>query len=412
MKSKRNIFALGTLSFLAAFVACDRPEDRSTGVGAAGLTVPDRPQFSVAATIHVADVEQLYAAVNDPANEGATIALAPGTYVLSATNAGSARPNGGRLELQRDMSLYGVANDRSAVVIDGTGLPLGSYVAPFGRTAPIRIGRGVNAVEWLTVLGTPTSAAAVAAELTGTPSTHVRIAHVVAAGSTRGVDIRNAGATMAGRRIDAEVVDNDLSGPSEVQGMSEGIRISNFIGPDRGVIVASLSGNRTHGFQIGLLVVNNRSSNASVQVRSSGDRFFQNSLGALIIGGLGQAPIGVANANTVTVEAYGSQFVDNTMPITGFDPAGIRVVGGLTTILTNAASGNTVSVALWGSKVARNQRVDFEAYGARMEPPSGVAGTNNHVTIALQGVSKQIDVNAIASEPVDPTGSNTVTVIR
>jgi hypothetical protein len=71
-----------------------------------------------------------------------------------------------------------------------------------------------------------------------------------------------------------------------------------------------------------------------------------------------------------------------------------------------------VSVALWGSKVSDNQGVNFEAYGARMEPPSAVAGTNNHVTIELHGVSKQIDVQAAASQPVDLTGTNTVTVIR
>ncbi|HUQ80051.1 MAG TPA: hypothetical protein VM076_02870, partial [Gemmatimonadaceae bacterium] len=69
--------------------------------------------------VHVADVEQLYAAVNDPANVGATLLLAPGTYVLSLKNAaGGARPNAGRLELQKDMSVIGVAGDRGAVVID------------------------------------------------------------------------------------------------------------------------------------------------------------------------------------------------------------------------------------------------------------------------------------------------------
>lgn len=413
MISTRRIFRLSVALSLLTAVACGQRADRLTAPSD-GSFGPRQSQLSVAATVlHVANVEQLYAAVNDPANEGAAIALAPGAYVLSAKNvAGLDRPNGGRLELQRDMSLYGVTDDRSAVVIDATALPTTSFIAPFGRTAPVRIGRGSNAVEWLTVLGTPTSAAGVAAELTGTPSTHVRVAHVVTVGSTRGVDLRNVGASMVGRRIDGEIVDNDFSGPTEVQGMSEGIRISNFIGADRGVIVATLNGNRTHGFQIGLLAVNNRSNNAFVQVRSSGDRFFHNSLGGLIIGGLMQAPAGVANGNTVIVEAHGSEFVDNTMPISDFDPAGIRVVGGLSSTLPNATSNNTVSVALWGSKVSGNQRVDFEAFGAWLGVSQGIAGTNNHTTIELHGVSKQIDVRAIASEPVDPTGSNTVTVIR
>src|SRR5512147_48985 len=112
-------------------------------------------------TLDVADVEQLYRAVNDPAHEGAAIILAPGTYVLSAADGGGApRPNGGRLELQRDMSMYGVTGNRSAVVIDTTGLPAASVNLPLpqqptNRTAPVRIGRGRNTIEWLTVLGSP-----------------------------------------------------------------------------------------------------------------------------------------------------------------------------------------------------------------------------------------------------------------
>jgi len=261
-------------------------------------------------------------------------------------------------------------------------------------------------------LGNPAAAASIATELTGTPSTRIRVAHVVAGGSSRGIDVRNAGAAMVGRRIDAEIVDNEFVGPTDVQGTAEGIRVTNFVGANGGGIVATLSGNRTHGFQVGLLAVNNRSSNAVVQVRSSGDRFFTNGIGGLIFGGISQTATGVANSNSTSFEAHGSAFVDNTASPGDLDPAGIRVVGGVATIQPNAASDNTVSVALWGSKVSGNQRVDFEAYGARMEPPSAVAGTNNHVTIELHGVSKQIDVQATASQPVDPTGTNTVTVIR
>ena len=50
--------------------------------------------------IYVSSIAGLYAAVNDPDNAGNLIILAPGTYVLNA-----AFPNGGRLELQDDMSL-------------------------------------------------------------------------------------------------------------------------------------------------------------------------------------------------------------------------------------------------------------------------------------------------------------------
>ncbi|HYV40698.1 MAG TPA: hypothetical protein VEO02_02800, partial [Thermoanaerobaculia bacterium] len=173
--------AAAALIPLATALASDQADDPLTAAASGGSSVPGQPQLSVAATVlSVADVEQLYAAVNDPANEGAAITLAPGTYVLSVNDAaGVARPNGGRLELQRDMSLYGVTDDRSAVVIDATGLPASSFSVPFGRTSPVRIGRGSNTIEWLTVQGNPAAAGGIATELAGTPSTWIRVAHVI-----------------------------------------------------------------------------------------------------------------------------------------------------------------------------------------------------------------------------------------
>ena len=40
--------------------------------------------------INVSNIEDLYTAVNDSANDGATIVLAPGTYALSAMHRGVA----------------------------------------------------------------------------------------------------------------------------------------------------------------------------------------------------------------------------------------------------------------------------------------------------------------------------------
>ncbi len=405
MSSRRGIVWL-QVAFLATAVACEQAADRLTA------PLPRQAQLNVATVIHVADVEQLYSAVNDPANEGAAIILASGTYVLSMKDPnGLDRPNAGRLELQRDMSFYGVTGDRSAAVIDGRGLPALSYTVSFGRTAPVRIGRGSNTIEWLTVLGNENAAAGIATELPGTANTSVRVAHVVSGGSSRGIDARNVGAVNGGRRMDAVIVDNEFFGPSTVVGMTEGIRVANFIGANGGVIVATLSGNRAHGFQLGCIIANNRSSNAVLQVRSSGDRFFNNALGCLIAGGLSQTA-GVANGNTTTFEAHGSHFVDDTASIPGIDPGGIRVVGGLATTQANVTSGNTVSVALWGTRVEDNTPVNFAAFGAWKELAPGLAGTNNRATIELHGVSKKIDVQATASSPVEPAGTNTVTVVR
>lgn len=390
-------------------LACER--------GPQQLTTPEpwsrQQKISAAATsLYVSSVEQLYAAVNNAANAGAAIYLAPGSYVLTSTSgSGAPRPNGGRLELQRDMSLYGIEDDRSAVVINASGLPASAFAVSFGRTGIIRIGRGSNSVEWLTIVGNPQAAASIATELTGTPETWVRVAHVTAGGSSRGVDVRNVGAAMRSRRINAELVDNEFIGPSEVVGMSEGIRLSNFALADSGVIIANMSRNRAHGFQLGCIIASNRSSNAQIHVQSSGDRYYGNTLGCEITGGLSQTT-GVANNNVTTFEAHASQFVDNTADIPGIDPGGLHISAGLSTTAANTTSNNTVHVELWGVKISGNQVDDLAVFGAWKAAPPGVAGTNNHSTLILHGVSKQTEVVQAASTPTEPAGTNTVTVIR
>ena len=217
---------------------------------------------------------------------------------------------------------------------------------------------------------------------------------------------------MIGRRIDAELIDNEFIGPAQVIGMTEGIRVANFVGADNGIVNAALSGNRTHGFQLGCILANNRSSNGVIEVRSSGDRFFANALGCLITGGLSQATTGVANSNTTVFEGHGTKFDDNTAIIPGFDQGGVRVVGAVSTVQANVASNNTVSVSLWGSTVSGNNGENFAAFGAREEALTGVAGTNNHATINLYGVSKKIEVAGSGSVPAEPAGTNTMTVVR
>jgi hypothetical protein len=370
---------------------------------------------SVGDVVNVADVEQLYAAINDPANQGAMLLLAPGTYVLSAKNAsGANRPNAGRLELQRDMSVSGVAGDRAAVVIDAAGLPQSSFTMPFGRTGVFRTGHGRTAIEWLTIAGNPLAAAAIETELVSTPEAQVRVAHVLAGNSARGVDVRNVGAPMAGRRLHAEIIDSEF-----FRGV-EGIRVANFIGADRGDISVVMSGNRSYENVLGCIVESNRSSFGTIYVRSSGDRFEDNGLGCQI--GAGLASSGVANSNTTVFDCHGSHFSNNTR--TEFfnntgpdfqDFGGVLVAAGdviATGGVVATTSSNTVVMRLWGCKAQGNQHFDFEAYGARSREPSTIAGVDNHTTIELQGVSKRIDVLSVNSSPVDPSGSNTATVIR
>lgn len=360
--------------------------------------------------VQVATVEELYAAVNNPANAGAAIVLAPGTYALSANGPGGApRPNGGRLELQPDMSLYGLAGDRSAVVINTAALPVASFNAPFGRTGSIRMGRGSNAVEWLTIIGNPAAAAGIATELAGTPTTQIRVAHVVSGGSSRGVDIRNAGAAMAGRRIEAEIVDNDFSASANAAGTKEAIRIANFVGADGGQIYALMSGNRAHDTDLGCIIANNQSSSAVVDVRSNGDIFEHNGVGCVVAGAINRMGANLTNSNSTAFEAHGTKFVDNTgLPAFGGDGITAFGVDGQT---ANQSSNNALQIRLWGCTFSGNQNTDFKAFGARAVVGAGIAGTYNTVTIEMHDVTERVYVAATDSLPSEPAGTNKVIVL-
>jgi len=312
--------------------------------------------------------------------------------------------------MQPGMSLVGLVGDRAAVVIDMSGLPLSSFNVALGRTAGIRIGRGSNSVEWLTILGNPNSAAGIETDLADANPTDVVVAHVVAHESLRGVDVRNTTAAMSGRVIVARLEDNEF-----YRG-AEGIRVLNSGGAIGGRIDVTMNGNRSHDNANGCIIEHNRASSGVISVRSSGDQFTHNGLGCLIGGGLVAAP-GSANSNVTTFEAHGDAFVDNTL--TEFanggaiDFGGILVLAAETPGVANSASHNSVSVALWGTKVTGNQHIDFEAYGGRsVANPPGISGVDNRVSIELHGVSKQINVVATNSLPFDAGGTNTVTVVR
>jgi hypothetical protein len=396
-----------------------------------------RIAFAQNSTIFVSDVDELYAGVNNPENAGATVVLAEGVYVLSARDAtGTSRPNGGRLDLQLDMSLHGVAGDRAAVVIDANQrdqsgnrlLPQSSFAFTIGRTGIIRTGRGNNTIEWLTIAGNPLAAASISTDLVQTdglfpPSplpTSIRVAHVAAGDSARGVDIRNATEATQGRRIVAEIEDSDF-----YWGV-EGIRVANFVDANDAEISVDMRDNRFHKNRLGCILENNRSNNARIAVRSYGDQFDDNGLGCMIGGGLVGGRTGGANFNTVKFDVYGSRFINNTRrnefnteaggPM--FTDLGGVVVDGAVVLSTgapNSASSNTVIVRLWDVIVADNVTIDedgnkvgadFLAFGARCASCKAdeVAGTDNHVLIQLHGLSASIEIEAHDS------GTNTVTV--
>jgi hypothetical protein len=366
--------------------------------------------------VNVADIEELYAAVNDPANTGATILLAPGVYMLSVNDqGGGARPNRGRLELQEDMSLQGSVGDRGAVVIDAINLPLSSFnsASPIPLTGAIRMGRGSNSIEWLTVRNAVNGNANIGTELVSTGTAYIRVAHIASTNSQRGLDVRNFGAAGAGRVIEADIVDNDFYN-NRIGVVGEGLRIVNNNGANGGSISARLSGNRSYNNYLGLIVEDNRSNNANITVVSSGDRFFENGNGALVGAGLSGAST-PANGNTVNFTAFGSRF-ENNNGFNNFDHGGLIVIAGENTSIPNGTNNNTVNISLWGCRMSGNQLWDLAAIGARSFPLSvGSPGSNNNVTVEIhgEGKSKSEPVEFFANSiPFDANTTNSVTVIR
>jgi hypothetical protein len=359
--------------------------------------------------MHVSNVEALYAAVNDAANAGAVIEVDPGTYVLTRLAPGGApRPNGGRLELQPDMSLVGVTGHPEAVVIDSSDAVNGpTFPIPGGNAGVIRIGRGRDRVEWLTVVGQPNSAGGVQTDLTGAAAPSVRIAHVVSRGNVRGIDVRNLGASAAGRRLTVDLDANEVFG--NVTGTGQGIRFVNSTA-DGASIVASLHGNRSHGNKTGFLAANLGSNGASVAIDSHDDRFEDNTVGGLIFGGINSGTIG-SNGNSLAFTMHGGRFSGNHggQPPEDFTGA-LNIVGGLAAT-AGQTSDNGVRASISGTRFEDNQDTDVRAWGARTSAPLP-AGTKNIVSVDLHGVSAQAITAATDSEPAEPAGTNRATIAQ
>jgi hypothetical protein len=362
--------------------------------------------FVTLTTINVTNIEELYTAVNDAQNAGSQIVIAPGLYTLSANDPKNMpRPNGGRIDLLENMSLQGVVGDREAVVIDAINLPASSYVTPtISKSGAIRMGRGTNAVEWLTIRNAVNGNGGIETEIAWPGTAHIRIAHIISTGNPRGIDLRNLGADEAGRVIEAEIIDNDLHSNQVNTGI--GLRIANTSQANGGVVSATLSGNRCYNNLNGLVVEGVNTSFGRITVVSSGDRFYQNNLGAGVGGGLRLIASAVnADGNTTSFEAYNTSFENNSSE--GLD------ISAAATYVSNATSNNNVSVHLRSCRFGNNQGVDISAIGALSVPESiGSPGTNNHATLERSPFIKnyvQVYINAIPDIKGD---MNTVTVIN
>ena len=368
--------------------------------------------------VNISTLAQLYDAVNNPANAGKSIVLAPGTYTLDPTYA-----NAGRLELLEDMELQGQEGHPEMVIIDASLLPGSSFNPPLGipsaRTGAIRMGRGSNKIEWLTVIGNASSQAlsVIDTDLAWAGGTSkVSVSHSIITGGRIGIDIRNVGAVNVGRVLEAEINDNEVK--ENLVQFGQGIEVQNANGAKKAIIRALFHGNNVHGNKIGMRSFNNSGNAGSVDsgsiiIQSYFDRFDENGVGIELISGLNQGTVAItANHNFLQFEAHNSSFKNNQgiIPpdVTDPSPGGIYLVGGFS-VIGGDASNNNLEVNLVNCPITGNQGPGIKAYGA-FSSISTPAGTNNAVKIKLEGISKQAVVETIPSLPLDAGGTNTVAV--
>ena len=182
---------LSLCTITAFLAACSRDVTAPTTVVPGGIS---RAVSSLPVT-NVSTIDSLYAVVNNPIYAGRDVRLTPNVYVLDPS-----RPFGGRLQLQQDMTLRGKAGYAASVIIDASQLQPAQFMDGTMVTGAIRVGRGRNTIESLTIRNAVFGSAGIETDLVGTGPTQIRIAHVIATGNVRGIQVRNVGAAMANSR--------------------------------------------------------------------------------------------------------------------------------------------------------------------------------------------------------------------
>ena len=372
--------------------------------------------------IHVANLDQLYAAINDPANTDSKIVLAPGTYLLSA-----GYPHGGRLELEYNMSLAGQPGHPEAVIIDVTNLPASSLVVPPTptypatlRTGAVRMGNGHNAVEWMTLQNDPNHniRSLLQTDLVTTATTQVRIAHTIVKGGNIGINIQNRDAVSNGRIIEAEIEDNDVSG-NIISPLGSGIQIQNSQAVTGAIILAQLKGNYIHGNRAGIAAFNASSIQSRIEIKSYTDRIEDNGVGLSLMGGYSENANLPTKDNFTLFEAYNSVVQNNSgtpQPPSIYLPGGLFAAGGIVpaTTIPGTVNNNKLQVNLRDCSFKDNTGpFSINAFGAFSAYVSATPpGSGNIATINLIGSGKTTTANTVASYPAEPAGTNIVNLTR
>lgn len=421
---RKQVFPLIWLVVLASLIQVSCKKETSSGVQKVEHSAFNHPN-SVAREskkVNVSNVDDLYAAINDPANVGSEIVLAPGTYLLNPNY-----PKAGRLELLHDMSLTGQPGNPEQVIIDATNLPNSSLFPPptpgipsTNRTGVIRMGNGKNALEWLTIQNNPSHniRSLVQTDIVATTVTQIRIAHTIIKGSSIGVSIINGFAIASGRTIEAELEDNEIM-DNTIPAFTAGVQIQNSNGANDASIFVTLRRNYIHGNGAGIIAFNGSTQRSIVAVKSYSDKIESNGIGVISNGGF-LTNNGTASNNLVEIDVYSTTIKNNIgipSPPNLYTACGVWVAGAESFPpfgLPGGAHNNKLNISFHGCIIEHNGGPSaIIAYGGHsFHPFSTPVGTYNTANIYLHGVSANATVSATPSDPVEPAGTNTINVYK
>jgi hypothetical protein len=382
--------------------------------------------------VNVSDLEALYAAVNNPANAGAIVVLASGTYTLTAKDGNNqSRPNGGRLVLQSGMALIG---QNSYVDFDNDGIwdprddnndgisdtdPVRGliFADPASETiinavnlsggggGAVRIGLD-NRVEKLTVRNTNKIAAGIDVNVVpDIGGMRAEIRDCLVEDGQRG--IRLLIFTRSGVDSSAVLERNILRRNTGVFGFGAQVAIQFTSNSSWDVIVRN---NRLYANRLGLFVVGEASTNVESRVLSMRNMYLQNRLGAEIDGRDG-------NGQNIHFTSVKDDIFDNVGNVVAGLGGGIVAIAGLITHAgATPSSNNALDLQFLGTRWLGNfqgsSRRDLQVYGALSR--AGLPGTNNTARVLIRQGTSDGAVGAfqfIDSQPDDPTNTDTVTII-
>ncbi len=331
----------------------------------------------MAPVVRVTNVEELYAAVNNPASEETIIELARGEYKLTPLDPqGKPRPNRGSLILPARSALRGQnqykdadgdgvwdsldpkAPDIYAIPASETILNAELLVGLTGDDNVISLGLD-NQVERLTVKNNTQAGALIGVTIKG-PDGGLRgkVKDCIVEGGQRGIRAQHPNEGFSGLESHA-VFEGNIS-RRHFGGFNFGIQVQNVKVTDARWKVV-LRRNRCYGSRFGLFVVNLSCTQARLFIESQGNIYERNAVGCILHAGrdaAGQGFLTGSNDNELHFDSKGDAIWNNSG-----DPGPLRTGGGVD------------ARAAWRTKEAAetssNNRLRLQFLGTRFVQGSG-----------------------------------------